>query len=206
MNKKLQHIIHGLAVSLPAMLLAMNISSCSSCSSDKDAGNPEDSVKTEREQFIQASQEKSVVQKMGSYDVTESTSQGGHSYQYRIAREASDSLGIVVDSEGYRWADNAITLSVSCDGAPIFSRRFTRQAFKIGISDAMFSHYVLENIVFDKITPSGPRFVVSVGEAETDDMCVLFDMTIGMDGSVNITRREVFDEEEITRVESDEEV
>ena len=57
------------------------------------------------------------------------------------------------------------------------------------------------NLVFDRITPQGPKFVVSVGEAETDELFVQFALTVGLDGSVEIMRHEMFEEDDIHRME-----
>lgn len=182
-------------VALPAILLAMSLSSCGS----KEV-QEQDVESTEKEMIIQERNAKKAVLRLGDYEHVDSISQNGHCYEYKITREADDSLGIVVDAEGFRSLDNYITLDIKRDGAPMFSKRFTRRAFKIGISDQEFSQYVLMNMVFDRITTSGLQFIVSVGAGSSDDMFVQYALTVGADGSTNIEPHEMFDEDEITRI------
>ena len=185
-------LIHAAAVLL-------TFSSCSSCSKQEVE---ETDYETMRKEMIQQQRdEQHTVNRMGSFEFTDSLTEGGHRYQYTIQRMPDDSLGIVTDSEGFRTVDNAIVLKVKRDGAQFFSRRFTRQAFRAGIAKEEFQHYVLMNLVFDRITPQGPKFVASVGEAETDELFVQFALTVGLDGSVEIMRHEMFEEDAIHRME-----
>ena len=187
---------------IPAAAVMLTFSSCSSCSKQEVE---ETDYETMRKEMIQQQRdEQHTVNRMGSFEFTDSLTEGGHRYQYTIQRMPDDSLGIVTDSEGFRTVDNAIVLKVKRDGAQIFSRRFTRQAFRSGIDQEEFRHYVLMNLVFDRITPQGPRFVASVGEAETDELFVQFALTVGLDGSVHIARHEMFEEDAIHRMEVEE--
>lgn len=155
----------------------------------------------ERENVRRDQDERNEIIRFAHTNHTDSVSYNGHRYSYTIERQASDSLGIVTDAEGFRTVNNSITLSVRRDGARIFSHTYTRGAFKIGISDEDFSHYVLMNMVFDRMTPSGPRFAVTVGVGSADDNYVQFALTVAPDGSTNVTRLEVFEEDEIDRFE-----
>lgn len=118
----------------------------------------------------------------------------GHTYAYSIIRTACDSLGIVTDTDGFRTVDNTIQLYITCDGALMFNKTFTRRAFKIGISDDVFRHYVLSNMAFNRMTTSGMQFDVTLSEGSADDMYIPFTLTVGPDGSTNIVQREAFEE------------
>lgn len=191
-----------LAGIFPALLVLLTFSSCYSCGRQEVEEPDFDEMK--REMILQQRDEQHTVHRMGSFEFTDSLSEGGHLYQYTIIRMPDDSLGVVTDSEGYRTVDNAITLKVKRDGVQMFSRRFTRKAFCAGISSEDFQHYVLLNMVFDRITPEGPKFVVSVGEAETDELFVQYALTIGLDGTVHVSRHEMFEEDDIRRIEVEE--
>lgn len=202
MDLKFRNTLSYVAWMFPSIFLLMTFASCNSCGKQEEEVLDYDEM--QKEIIMQKHDEKSAINRMGSFDDADSISVDGHRYYYYISRMPDDSLGIVTDSEGYKTVDNAIVLKVKCDGMQIFSRRFTRQDFKAGISNDEFKHYVLMNMVFDRITPSGLRFMVSVGEAETDELFVQFALTIGLNGSINIARHEMFEEAEIHRVKVDE--
>mgnify|MGYP004450007367 CR=1 FL=1 len=119
-------------------------------------------------------------------------------------RTPCDSVAVILDEDGYRTVDNTISLTINRDGAPMFSRTYARRAFKIGISDADFSQYVLMNMVFDRMTTSGPRFIATLGVGSADDVFVQFALTVGSDGTTNIEQTEMFEEEEIDRFPEEE--
>lgn len=184
---------------LPAVLMVALMSSCG------EKKNEEKTIEQqEKERVVQERDAKKDIIRMGDYEFVDSLKENGHRYEYKIERVADDSLGVVTDEEGYRTADNAITLTIKRDGAQMFSKRYTRRAFKIGISDEDFKQYVLMNMVYDRMTTSGMQFLVSLGVGSADDMFVQFSLTVGADGSTNIVSREVFDDEEIDRVEIEE--
>ena len=66
-----------------------------------------------KEMIQQQRDEQHTVNRMGSFEFTDSLTEGGHRYQYTIQRMPDDSLGIVTDSEGFRTVDNAIVLKVA---------------------------------------------------------------------------------------------
>ncbi|MBQ0048630.1 MAG: DUF4738 domain-containing protein [Bacteroidales bacterium] len=172
---------------------------CSSCGGEKQ----EEKTREEKEQeYVQREQdERNELIRFANTHFTDSCTYKGHRYCFTIDRQASDSLGIITDADGFRTVNNSIALTVSCDGTRIFSHVYTRGAFKIGINDKDFSHYVLMNMVFDRMTPVGPRFAVTVGVGSADDNYVQFALTVAPDGTTNIVPREVYEEDEIDRFE-----
>jgi len=156
----------------------------------------------QRAQLVkQENEQKREIIRFNPTQYTDSIKGSAHRYAYTIQRNPADSAQLIVDSEGYRAYDNTITLTVKRDGAQIFSRRFSRAAFKIGIGDEEFSHYVLMNMVYGRMTDNGPQFIVSLGEASNDDMFIQYALTVASDGSTNIVRHEIFEEDEISRVD-----
>lgn len=172
---------------------------CCSCGGNKQ----EDKTREEKElEYVQREQdERSEIIRFADTHFTDSCTYNGHRYSYTIDRQASDSLGIITDADGFRTVNNSISLSVRRDGASIFSHTYTRGAFKIGVSDSDFAHYVLMNMVFDCMTPVGPRFAVTIGVGSADDNYVQFALTVAPDGTTNIVPREVYEEDEIDRFE-----
>ncbi len=149
----------------------------------------------------QARNEREEIIRMPNVKENKSVQANGHTYAYSIIRTACDSLGIVTDSDGFRTVDNSIQLYITRDGELMFNKTFTRRAFKIGISDREFSHYVLSNIAFDRVTTSGLQFAVTLCEGSADDLYIPFSLTVGPDGSTNIVHADAFNEEDISRFE-----
>lgn len=148
----------------------------------------------EKEQVRLEQDEREEIIRMPDFKENKTEKANGHTYAYSIIRTACDSLGIVTDTDGFRTVDNTIQLYITCDGALMFNKTFTRRAFKIGISDDVFRHYVLSNMAFNRMTTSGMQFDVTLSEGSADDMYIPFTLTVGPDGSTNIVQREAFEE------------
>lgn len=185
---------------LSAGLLVLVFSACGKKQDEKSA--PAES----EEQTIQRGVEddKDRIIRMESIKNSGSESYNGHLYEYSIEVVPDDSLDLVVNGDGIRAVDNCANLTIMRDGVQMYSKHFTRRAFKIGISDEEFSHYVLSSMIFNKMTTSGPQFIVTLGDADSEDVFVQYSLTVGMDGSINIVRTGLFDEDEIDRFEGEE--
>lgn len=198
MNHKKHNIsVPFLAKSVLALLtVGFMLASC---------GQKKDEEKTledlDREIAQQARDERAEIIRMPNVKENKSLQANGHTYAYSIIRTSCDSLGIVTDSDGFRTVDNSIQLYITRDGALMFNKTFTRRAFKIGISDREFSHYVLSNMAFDRATTSGLQFIVTLCEGSADDLYIPFALTVAPDGSTNIAHVDAFNEEDISRFE-----
>ena len=171
-----------------------------SCS-DKKAKEEE----YEKMQFAEQKDHKSETIRMDAFKYTNSIKNGGHDYEYTISRTPLDSAKVIVDAEGYKAIDNSLSLEISRDGGQIYSRNFTRGAFKINIDEEEFNHYVLMNMVFDKVVDNGLRFIVSLVDAASNDMFVQYSLVVAFDGSsINITSYDMYDESDIDRFDADE--
>ncbi len=179
---------------LPALAI-MLISSCK----EKPQVDERSLEQKEKDMSVQERDAKKEVIRFEETSCRGSAKYGGHQYAYSIKREVDKSAPIVLDDEGYRTADNAITLIVNCDGVQIHSKRYTKSAFKIGVNEEDFKQYVLMNIAFDQVTPNGLRFIACIGVGSSDDMFVQFALTVGNNGSTNIEQHEFFEENEIDR-------
>ena len=193
------HDLHYVGLVKPLFALALASVVFASCGKKQE---PEQTVEEiERAIVQQARDEREEIIRMSDFKENGSCQKNGHSYAYTIARTACDSLGIVLDSDGYRTVDNAIQLYITCDGALMFNKTFTRRAFKIGISDESFQHYVLSNMVFSRMTTSGLQFDVTLCEGSDEDYYMQFALTVAPDGSTNIAPLDVFEDDEIDRFE-----
>lgn len=182
---------------LSSFVLVMLVVSCS----DKKPKVEEN----EKMQFAEQVDHKKETIRLENFKYTDSVKQGGHEYEYTISRTPLDSAKVIVDEEGYKAIDNSLSLTINRDGAQVYSRTFTRGAFKINIDEEEFYHYVLMNMVFDKVVDNGLRFIVSLVDAASNDMFVQYSLVVAFDGtSINITSYDMYDESEISRFDADE--
>lgn len=107
------------------------------------------------------------VQRMRTYDYSDTVQVGGHQYCYTIHREASDSLPMVRDESGFVFADNIYKLTILKDGQPFVSRRFTKADFDHLLSDDFRRQGILDGFMCDTSQP-GLRFAVSVSYPQSD--------------------------------------
>lgn len=133
---------------------------------------------------------------------TDSVSMNGHWYTYTIERQSLDSV-IVVDSEGYKTRDNEIRLTIRKDGITFFEKSFTRPAFHIHVDEQYYQQSVLLGMDFDRTTEYGLRFIASIGKGADSENDKLYSLTVGLDGSTNITERDLYDDDEVARFEDE---
>lgn len=132
------------------------------------------------------------IQRMRDYRYSDTVRWRGRLYTYEVVRRADDSLAVVKDDDGCRYADNFVELTVRCGKENFFRRRFTKQTFASYLDDDFREKGLLEGMAFDKVLPEGIRFSISVSYPFSD-MCRPFSITISSSGDMNITRDEVLD-------------
>lgn len=136
------------------------------------------------------------IQRMRTYDYSDSLRVGAHKYQYHIHREACDSLPMVTDEAGYVFADNIYQLTILKDGQPFVNRRFTKSSFAHLLSADFRRQGILDGFMCDTSQP-GLHFAVSVSYPQSDmyqPFLLNFDEQGGMSIVVD-TRSEVEMEE-----------
>ena len=107
------------------------------------------------------------IQRMRTYNYTDSVQHGSHLYVYTIHREASDSLPTVTDESGYVFADNIYQLTILKDGRPFVNRRFAKSDFAHLLSADFRRQGILDGFMCDTSQP-GLRFAVSVSYPQSD--------------------------------------
>ena len=107
------------------------------------------------------------IQRMRTYDYSDSIRQGSHLYVYTIHREACDSLPMVTDESGYIFADNIYQLTILKDGQPFVRRRFTKSSFAHLLSADFRKQGILDGFMCDTSQP-GLHFAVSVSYPQSD--------------------------------------
>ncbi|MBP3829495.1 MAG: DUF4738 domain-containing protein [Bacteroidaceae bacterium] len=128
------------------------------------------------------------IQRMQPYHYADTVRMDGHTYVYTIHREASDSLPMVVDDEGTRYADNVYKLTIQADGHSFFDRRFTKSAFASYLSTDFRAKGILDGMMFDETQPA-LTFAVSVSLPQSDMMEPLL-LRIDRQGGIAIQRDE----------------
>ena len=133
------------------------------------------------------------IQRMTVYDFTDTVRTEGKTYIYTVHREASDSLPVITDEDGNRYADNVYTLTIRSGEQTVFNRRFTKKTVLSYLSRDFQQRGILDGMMCDKTLP-GLRFAVSVSLPQSDMMEPLL-MQVDTQGGIVITRDERGDEE-----------
>lgn len=133
------------------------------------------------------------IQRMTVYDFTDTVRTEGKTYIYTVHREASDSLPVITDEDGNRYADNVYTLTIRSGEQTVFNRRFTKKTFLSYLSRDFQQRGILDGMMCDKTLP-GLRFAVSVSLPQSDMMEPLL-MQVDTQGGIVITRDERGDAE-----------
>lgn len=128
------------------------------------------------------------IERMMLYDFTDTLRTDGKTFIYTIHREASDSLPLIIDDEGNRFADNVYTLTIRSGGTTVFQRRFTKATFSSYLSKEFQKKGILDGMMCDKSLP-GLRFAVSVSLPQSDMFEPLL-MKVDTNGGIVITRDE----------------
>jgi lipoprotein len=132
------------------------------------------------------------VQHMRDYHYRDTVRWGGKLYAYDIVRQAVDSLGIVTDENGERYADNSIRLTVTSDGEPYFSHCFVKRDFAAYLDGGFRAHAILDGMAFAAVKPGGVCFAVGVSYP-LSDMSMPFLVTVNGSGTYSIEKDEVLD-------------
>lgn len=126
------------------------------------------------------------IQRMNTYDFTDTVVISGHTYIYNIHREASDSLPTVSDDFGTSFADNIYHINIRRDGGQFYSHSFTKAAFVNMLTAEMKKHGVLDGMRCDT-TLDGLCFAASISQPQSD-LYQPFIITVAPDASTAITR------------------
>lgn len=126
------------------------------------------------------------IQRMHTYDYTDTLRIEGHTYACNIHREADVNLALVTDDEGNRYADNRYTLTIRRDGQPCFERQFTKGNFASYLSGEFQEKGILDGMMYDRSLP-GLNFAVSVTLPQSDMVEPLL-LRVDLNGGIAIER------------------
>lgn len=132
------------------------------------------------------------IQKMRDYEYGADVVWDGTTYHYHITRKVEDSLDVVTDDTGSRYADNYIVLEVQRSGQSFFKQTFRKQRFTEFLNDDFRKHAILEGMAFDRVDEQGLRFSVSVSYPMSD-MYIPLLITVTKEGTYTVQRDPVLD-------------
>ena len=111
----------------------------------------------------------------------------GHKYNIDIRREADSTLPTLTDDAGNTCLDNHVQIDIRRDDAPMFSRRFTKEAFLDFLSADDRKQCALQGIAFDRIEGENLIFGAQLGNPGSDSGPI-FILTITPSGMVDIVK------------------
>ena len=169
-------------------MLAMVLGACNkkAQSTGQEAVNEQAPAKTEN-----------TILRLPTLHAEDTVMSGKNVYVLMIHREACDSLGIVTDELGYRYADNLLNISVKKNDAVLFNRTFKKKDF-LHLLDAEFAkHSILDGCRFLQVHEGMVTFSLAVSYPDSD-MSRPFKLNIGPDGSYMIVKNDDLEDEYIS--------
>lgn len=132
---------------------------------------------------------------MPEYNYSDSVVVGGHCFVYTMHREAGDSLKVVVDENGEKYADNFYLLGVKKDGRRMFSHKFTKASFNQHLDAGFKNNGILDGFRFIEVKEGSVVFGACISYPDSD-MSSPFLVTVHPDGSFSICPDNIMDVDE----------
>lgn len=155
--------------------------------------------KTERQETNLTEQPADETHNLPEYAYTDTLMQDSHKVIYTITRQPDDELPTVVDEDGMKYKDNRYNLLIVKDGKTLFNRNFTKADFKSLLSSNFQKYGIMDGLRFNHSEKGKLYFNTCVSYPDSDMSCP-FILTIGPDGSYNITPDTTIDDEDLPSV------
>jgi len=168
--------------------MALAVTVMAACTSNKDTAKNNDT-----RVLLKDSIDSHGVQRMQVSKVEQTITFKGKEYKSFVRRVPCDSLSRVKNDRGEAFVDNTITLRLTQGSEKIFGKTFTKQNFSSLVSGEFMKHAVLEGMVFDKTTPQGFVYAVSVSYPQTD-LYIPISVTITPDGKMSMVKEELMED------------
>ncbi|MCD8182830.1 MAG: DUF4738 domain-containing protein [Bacteroides sp.] len=175
----MEKVIYGLVCMAAFMFVA--------CSS------PKKSDKDDVQVLMQDSMEMGGPQRMQMSETKATVTYKGKEYQSSVVRRPDESLPIVKDEQGEKFVDNVITLRITCNGKEVLNKVFTKASFASLVDAGFMKHAILEGLVYNKTTPQGIVYAVSISYPQTDLYAPL-SLTVSADGKISMAKEEVLED------------
>lgn len=170
------------------LMFSLVLCACNKKTQSTESATTNEKPKTEAE---------NILHRLPTLHVEDTVKSGSNVYALMINREACDSLGIVTDEMGYRYADNLLNISVKKNDAVLFNRTFKKKDF-LHLLDAEFAkHSILDGCRFLQVHEGMVTFSLAVSYPDSD-MSRPFKLNIGPDGSYMIVKNDDLEEEYIS--------
>jgi hypothetical protein len=167
------------------LMFSLVLCACNKKTQSTESTTTSEKPKTEAE---------NILHRLPTLHVEDTVKSGSNVYALMINREACDSLGIVTDEMGYRFADNLLKISVKKNGSVLFARTFKKKDF-MHLLDAEFAkHSILDGCRFLQVHEGMVSFSLAVSYPDSD-MSRPFKLNIGPDGSYMIVKNDDMEEE-----------
>lgn len=171
------------------LLFTLVFAACNQKSSDVD--------KVTQEKKTEKKDSGNIIHRLPVLHAVDTVTSGKNVYVIEVHREAFDSLGIVTDDMGYRYADNSLKIAVRKNGSVLFNRTFRKKDF-LHLLDAEFaSHSILDGCRFLQVHEGMVSFSLAVSYPDSD-MSRPFKLNIGPDGSYMIVKNDDLEDEYIS--------
>ena len=175
--------------SILLLLLTLVLAACNQKSPDAD--------KVVQEKKTEKKDSENIIHRLPVLHGADTVKSGKNVYVIEVHREAFDSLGIVTDDMGYRYADNSLKIAVKKNGSVLFNRTFRKKDF-LHLLDAEFAkHSILDGCRFLQVHEGMVSFSLAVSYPDSD-MSRPFKLNIGPDGSYMIVKNDDLEDEYIS--------
>jgi len=167
--------------------IAVGIASCTSKTSEADK---KDETRVLTGEIADAS---------GTHKLPESKNEQtvqfrNNDYHLYIERVPSDSLPRVKNESGDTFYDNTITLKLTRGSQKVLNRKFTKHSFASVVPTNFMKNAILEGMVYDKTSPDGIVFAVSVCYPQTD-LYIPISLTVDAAGKISIVKDDTMEED-----------
>lgn len=141
-----------------------------------------------------AQEEASTIHRLPRLHVEDTCRVGGNTYSWVIDRVANDSLRVVEDDMGFRYADNTLKILVRRNGSVIYSHQFTKADFAHLLPRDFVSKSILDGCRFLQVQDGMVTFSLAVSYPESD-MSQPFKLNIATDGSTRLVKSNEIEDE-----------
>ena len=143
---------------------------------------------------IKTNKKESILHRLPALYVQDTTTVGSNLYTWVIDRKACDTLAVVTDEMGDRYADNVLKISVKKNGVSLFSRTFRKTDFTHLLDKDFMKYAILDGCRFLDIHEGMVTFSLAVSYPDSD-MSRPFKLNIGPDGSYMIVKNDDMEED-----------
>lgn len=152
-------------------------------------------IKKEEKQILTDYSDKGLPGKhrMQAYDNDQIIKLNDKDFHSFLSRTPNDSLPYVTSITGDICVDNRISLRITRGNELIFNKVFTKYSFESLVSSEFLEKAVLEGMVYDKNSPEGLVYAVSLSYPQTD-LCMPISVTVSAYGKITMKIEEMPEE------------